>query len=321
MLKREVFILTLENIEEQILKVSEVTKIYGREFELGGKKIGRRVVGAEEVSFSVFKGEIFGFLGPNGAGKTTIIRSILDYLKLQAGTISVFGLDHHVDKLTIRSSIGYIPGDLALFKNYTGNELIKFFNNYRPSNPEFLKELRSLFRVDLTLKIKSLSSGNRQQVGIILALASKPQFLILDEPTSGLDPLMTANFHRILKKLKAEGHTIFLSSHDLTEVQSVCDRVGIIREGRIILIEEVETLREKFVQHITVKFDPSTVPNLSDFPTSDWIINVEQIKKTIFSLKISKNINSFIQWLSNYSIQRLKIEDASLEEIFIEYYK
>ncbi|MHA1207420.1 MAG: ABC transporter ATP-binding protein [Candidatus Hodarchaeales archaeon] len=313
--------MTLKNINEQILQVSDVTKIYGREFEFGGKKIGRRVVGAEEVSFSVNKGEIFGFLGPNGAGKTTIIRSILDYLKLQAGTITVFGLDHHIDKLTIRNSIGYIPGDLSLFKNYTGNELIKFFNNFRPVDPEFLKELHSLFRADLTLKIKSLSSGNRQQVGIILALASKPQFLILDEPTSGLDPLMAANFHNILRKLKVDGHTIFLSSHDLAEVQTVCDRVGIIRNGRIILIEEVEALREKFVQHITVKFDPSNIPTLADFPSSDSIINVKQIKKTIFSLKVSKDINPLLQWLSRYNVQRLTIEDASLEEIFIEYYK
>ncbi|MHA2289247.1 MAG: ABC transporter ATP-binding protein, partial [Promethearchaeota archaeon] len=181
---------------------------------------------------------MFGFLGPHGAGKTTTIRCILDYLKMQSGRISVFGLDHHLDALEIRKRIGYIPGDLALFKNFTGNELIDFYSAFRPVDPVFLKELRSKFRVDLSLKIKSLSSGNRQQVGIILALAAKPDFLVLDEPTSGLDPLMTANFHRILKTLKKEGHTIFLSSHDLAEVQSVCDRVGIIRDGRMILIED-----------------------------------------------------------------------------------
>ena len=307
----------------QILQVSEVTKIYGRSYltNIAGKTISRRVVGAEEVSFIVNKGEIFGFLGPNGSGKTTTIRCILDYLKMQSGMISVFGLDHHIDALEIRERIGYIPGDLALFKNYTGNELIKFYGSFRPIDPDFLKELRSLFRVDLSLKIKSLSSGNRQQVGIILALASKPEFLILDEPTSGLDPLMTANFHRILKKLKQEGYTIFLSSHDLAEVQSVCDRVGIIREGRMILIEHVEDLRSKFVQHINIKFDPSKVPQISDFPSNSSIISVNQIKKTVFNLTISENINSFLQWLRNYQIIRLTIEDASLEEIFLQYYE
>lgn len=309
------------DISKPILQVSHATKFYGREYDLFGKKIGRRVVGADDVSFTVNSGEIFGFLGPNGAGKTTTIRCILDYLKMQEGSITIFGLDHHDEALKIRENIGYIPGDLALFKNFTGNELIEFFDNFRPVDQEFLKELRSLFRVDLSLKIKALSSGNRQQVGIIVALASNPTFLILDEPTSGLDPLMTANFHRILKKLRKEGKTIFLSSHDLAEVQAVCDRVGIIREGKMILIEEVEDLREKFVQHVTVKFNPSNVPAISDFPSNDTIISVNQIKKTVFNLTISKDINSFIQWLKDYPIDRLAIEDASLEEIFLQYYE
>ena len=308
---------------DQVLQVSEITKIYGRAFlsSIAGKTLSRRVTGAEDVSFLVKKGEIFGFLGPNGAGKTTTIRCILDYLKMQSGKITIFGLDHHLDALKIRKRIGYIPGDLALFKNFTGNELIDFYSAFRPVDPIFLKELRSMFRVDLSLKIKALSSGNRQQVGIILALAAKPDFLILDEPTSGLDPLMTANFHRILKNLKKEGHTIFLSSHDLAEVQSVCDRVGIIRDGRMILIEDVEDLRSKFVQHISIKFDPSNVPEISDFPKNSTIISVDQIKKTVFNLTISKDVNSFLQWLRSYQIMRITIEDASLEEIFLQYYE
>lgn len=309
------------DISKPILQVSHVTKVYGREYNFIGKKIGRRVVGADDVSFTVNSGEIFGFLGPNGAGKTTTMRCILDYLKMQEGSITIFGLDHHEDALKIREDIGYIPGDLSLFKNFTGEELVSYFDNFRPINREFLKELRTLFRVDLSLKVKALSSGNRQQVGIIVALASKPDFLILDEPTSGLDPLMTANFHRVLKKLRNEGKTIFLSSHDLAEVQAVCNRVGIIREGKIILIEEVENLREKFVQHVIVKFDPSNIPTLTDFPGDETIISVEQIKKTVFNLTISKDINPFIQWLRNYHINRLTIEDASLEEIFLQYYE
>ncbi|MHA2052233.1 MAG: ABC transporter ATP-binding protein [Candidatus Hodarchaeales archaeon] len=309
------------DVSKPILQVSHVTKVYGREYEFLGKKIGRRVVGAEDVSFTVKSGEIFGFLGPNGAGKTTTMRCILDYLNMQEGSITIFGLDHHIDALKIREDIGYIPGDLALFKNFTGNELIDYFGKFRPIDQDFLKELRSLFRVDLSLKIKALSSGNRQQAGIIVALASKPDFLLLDEPTSGLDPLMTANFHRVIKKLRTEGKTIFLSSHDLAEVQAVCDRVGIIREGKIILIEEVDNLREKFVQHVSIKFDPSNLPTLTDFPSNETIISVEQIKKTVFNLTISKDINPLLQWLNNYQINRLTIEDASLEEIFLQYYE
>ncbi|MHA2238442.1 MAG: ATP-binding cassette domain-containing protein, partial [Candidatus Hodarchaeales archaeon] len=129
------------NVSKPILQVSHVTKVYGREYEFFGKKIGRRVVGAEDVSFTVRSGEIFGFLGPNGAGKTTTMRCILDYLNMQEGSITIFGLDHHIDALKIREDIGYIPGDLALFKNFTGNELIEYFGKFRPIDQEFLKEL------------------------------------------------------------------------------------------------------------------------------------------------------------------------------------
>jgi len=262
------------NDVEAVLQVSDLTKIYGREFSLGGWKTGRRVVGAQDVTFSVKKGEIFGFLGPNGAGKTTTMRAILDYLIIQNGTITVFGLDHHRDALAIRERIGYLPGDLALYENFTGNELIEYFNHFRPVDRVFLEELKSVFRVDLTLKVKSLSTGNRQQVGLILALAPKPDFLILDEPTAGLDPLMAANVHRILKELKAEGKTIFLCSHDLAEVQSVCDRIGIIKEGRMILVEEVENLVSKFLQNVRVSFT-SEVPDLKMLEAIDSVISAE----------------------------------------------
>ena len=251
---------------EIILQVSNLTKVYGREFGLGGKKIGQRVVGAQDVSFTVKKGEIFGFLGPNGAGKTTTMRAILDYLKIQpGGAVSIFGLDHHTDRLAIRKRIGYVPGDMALFDNFTGEELLQYFGKFRPINEEFLAELRQFFRVKLRKKIKSLSTGNRQQAGLITAIASKPDFLILDEPTSGLDPLMAANFHKILRKLRDEGFTILLSSHDLAEVQSICDRVGIIREGKMVLVEAVEVLKAKFLQRVKVKVNGSSIPTVEDF--------------------------------------------------------
>ncbi|MHA2363521.1 MAG: ABC transporter ATP-binding protein [Candidatus Hodarchaeales archaeon] len=202
-------------IVDSVLVVDDLTKTYGREYSISGRKIGRRVVGAQKVSFDVRKGEIFGFLGPNGAGKTTTMRAILDYLKIENGTITIFGLDHQKDVMEIRKHIGYIPGDLSLFGNYTGNELLEYLGHFRPIDPEFLLELRSIFRVDMSLKIKAMSKGNRQQVSLIITLASKPELLILDEPTSGLDPLMTKGFHKILKKLKNDGKTIFLSAEKL----------------------------------------------------------------------------------------------------------
>ena len=304
---------------ETVLVVSNLTKVYGRDLEIAGRKLGRRVVGAQDVSFSVRRGEIFGFLGPNGAGNTTTMRAILDYLHIQEGTIAVFGMDHHRDALEIRRRIGYVPGDLSLYENFNGNELIDYFGGFRPVNSEYLKELRSVFRVDLTLNVKALSSGNRQQVGLILALASKPDFLILDEPTSGLDPLMAANAHRLLKELKAEGKTIFLSSHDLAEVQAVCDRIGIIKEGRMILVEEVENLVSKFLQNVRVSFS-SEVPPLETLEAIDSVISAEAEDEDTLLLKVKEDINELLKVLTNYELDRLSIEDATLEEIFLQYY-
>jgi ABC-2 type transport system ATP-binding protein len=305
---------------ETVLEVSNLTKVYGRDLEIAGRRLGRRVVGAQDVSFSVRRGEIFGFLGPNGAGKTTTMRSILDYLHIQEGTITVFGMDHHRDALEIRRRIGYIPGDLSLYGNFTGNELIDYYGGFRPIDAEYLKELRSVFRVDLTLNVKALSSGNRQQVGLILALASKPDFLILDEPTSGLDPLMAANAHRLLKELKAEGKTIFLSSHDLAEVQAVCDRIGIIKEGEMILVEEVENLVSKFLQNVRVSFT-SVIPDLKALEAIDSVISAEAEDEDTLLLKVKEDINELLRFLTRYELHRLSIEDATLEEIFLQYYE
>ncbi len=306
--------------QEVILQVSNLTKVYGREIHLGLKKFCKKIVGAQNVSFSVSKGEIFGFLGPNGAGKTTVMRSILNYLRIEEGDISVFDLDHRKDSLEIRKRIGYIPGDFAVYDNFTGNELIKYFNHFRQYDKVLLEELRTIFTVNLNQKTRTLSSGNRQQVGIILALASKPEFLILDEPSSGLDPLITAKFHKILKRLKKEGVTIFLSSHDLAEVQAICDRVGIIKNGEMVLVEDVENLRKKFLQHVFVRFSSSKVPTLEEIKELDFVLDANQKNNGDFKLKIKENIDDLINWLKGYEIERLSIEDASLEEIFLHYY-
>jgi len=205
--------------QDIVLNVANLTKKYGRDISIGNWKLSKQVVGAEKISFSVKKGEIFGFLGPNGAGKTTTIRSILDFLHIQEGEITVFDFDHHKDAKEIRKRIGYVPGDMALYEDFSGIELINYFNKFRQHNEDFLKELKTIFTVNLKTKVKTLSKGNRQQIGLILALAPKPELLIFDEPSAGLDPLITAQFHRLLKRLKNEGITIFLSSHDLSEVK------------------------------------------------------------------------------------------------------
>jgi ABC-2 type transport system ATP-binding protein len=304
-----------------IIEVNNLTKIYGKTIHFGSKFLKQGVTGAKNVSFTVNKGEIFGFLGPNGAGKTTVMRAILDYLKIQEGAVSIFGFDHQKDAIKIRKQIGYVPGDMDLFEDLTGDELIQFFCKFRPANPEFLVELKKSFRVNLSKKIKSLSKGNRQQVGLIAAFAPKPDLLILDEPTSGLDPLMTANFHQILRILRDEEITIFLSSHDLAEVQAVCDRVGIIKNGEMILIEEVDELREKFLQNVRIEFQEGSLPSEESLNAIESVISVSKINDTTFSLKLHKNVNHLFKFLVNYEIEHFSCEDASLEEIFLQFYK
>ena len=307
--------------QRNVLEVSNLTKVYGREYNILGRTIGRRVVGAKDVSFNVRRGEIFGFLGPNGAGKSTTMRAILDFLHLQSGKVTIFGLDHHESALEIRKMIGYIPGDLSLYEDFTGEELLEYFGGFRPIDKEYLEKLRTYFRADLSLKVKNLSTGNRQQVGLIMAMASKPDLLILDEPTSGLDPLIAANVHKLLKELKAEGKTIFLSSHDLAEVQSVCDRIGIIKEGRMVLVEEIENLITKFLQNIVITFSPGNVPSVDELQEIENVQSVVKDNDRRFKLTVKDDINELIQWLSGYNVERLNIEDASLEEIFLQFYE
>jgi len=309
-----------ETTRDIVLNVSNMTKKYGRDFSFGKWTISKQVVGAENVSFDVVKGEIFGFLGPNGSGKTTTIRSILDYLHIQDGEITVFGLDHKKDALEIKKRIGYVAGDMALYEDFTGVELINYFCKFRQHDLDFLEELKSIFTVNLNRKVKTLSKGNRQQIGLILALASKPELLIFDEPSSGLDPLITAQFHRLLKRLKSEGITIFLSSHDLSEVQNICDRVGIIKDGKIILVEEMESLRLKFLQVVDVTFFDK-VPSKDELSALENVLDIRERNSHRYSLRIKGDVNEIVQFLSTYSISRLEIKDADLEEIFLHYYE
>jgi len=304
-----------------VLQVNNLTKIYGQEVNLGFMTYGKEVLAVKNASFSVNKGEIFGFLGPNGAGKTTTMRAILNYLWIQEGKISVFGLDHKKDSIEIRKRIGYIPGELGLYEDFTGEELIKYVDKFRPVNEEFLKELKSVFRVNLKQKIRSLSHGNKQQVGLIIALAPKPEFLILDEPSLGLDPLIAANFHKILRNLRDDGITIFLSSHDLSEVQSICDRVGIIKEGEIVLIEKVEDLKSKFLQNVRIKFSSEKMINEEKLLELDSVISCKKENESTLVLKVKEDINEFLNNITNFDIERLSIEDATLEEIFLHYYE
>ncbi|MFQ5979325.1 MAG: ATP-binding cassette domain-containing protein [Candidatus Heimdallarchaeota archaeon] len=314
--------ITASKPKPKILRVEGLTKHYGHDYSIGPLQIGGDLVKAvQDVSFSVREGEIFGFLGPNGAGKSTTMRCIMAYLKIQGGSIEIFDLDYEKDALLIRNRIGYLPGDVALYKNFTGIELIEYLGKFRPTDNEMLKKLRTIFKVNLNKKIGGLSSGNRQQVAVITALVSNPDLLILDEPTGGLDPLMAARLHNLLVDLRNQGKAIFLSSHDLSEVQKVCDRVGIIREGRMIVIEKVETLLEKSLQELTIEFESSPPPSEDDFRSLTNVVAVQKDQQNSkFQLKIKEDVNELLKFLTQYRIKRMTLRDASLEEIFLHYY-
>ncbi|MFX1514083.1 MAG: ABC transporter ATP-binding protein [Promethearchaeota archaeon] len=307
----------------EILRVEGLTKYFGREFTLGSKKLKGKVVKAvEDVSFSIKKGEIFGFLGPNGAGKSTTMRAIMNYLHIQNGSIKVFGLDHQKDALEIRKRIGYLPGEVALYQNFSGEELIEYFGKFRQIDPQMLKKLRSIFTVNLSKKIGSLSTGNRQQAALIAVMASNPDLLILDEPIHGLDPLIAARLHKLLIELRNQGKTIFLSSHDLSEVQKICDRVGIIKKGRMIVIEKVEVLLEKSLQTMNIEFDDSTVlPEEADFREVLSVVSVQRTNESgKFLLKVKENLNDLLKFLTAYKVKRFTLTDSDLEEVFLYYY-
>ncbi|MHA2297114.1 MAG: ATP-binding cassette domain-containing protein [Candidatus Hodarchaeales archaeon] len=303
-----------------VLVVNNLTKVYGWEVNLGRRKIGRRVEAVKETSFKVRKGEIFGFLGPNGAGKTTAIRSILGYLTIQSGSITINEMDYRKDALLIRENIGYVPEDVSLYGNFTGNELIEYFGKFRPVDQTFIKILKKIFKVDLTMKIRSLSSGNRQQAAIIASIASNPDFLILDESSKGLDPLMTSKYHDLLLKMRDEGKTIFLSSHDLSEVQAICDRVGIIRQGRIVVVESVKNLRSKSMQMMKVEFADGTDDIIDELEKIPNIVSVKK-KDGIFEIRVSEDINDLLKVITSRKVKRMTLEESSLEEIFLAYYK
>lgn len=306
--------------EPTVLQVSNLTKVYGREIHLGSRKVGRSIVAVDDVSFSVKRGEIFGFLGPNGAGKTTTIRSILGYLNLRSGTIKINGLDYLKDAFEIKKMIGMCRSEIELYGNFTGEELIEYFGKFRPIDKKFLKKLRSAFKVDLTQKFRSLSTGNKQQVIIITALASNPDILILDEPSSGLDPLMATRFHNLLLEMKNDGKTIFLSSHNLPEVQAICDRVGIIRKGKMIVIEKVKELRSKSMQIMNVEFEDGQLPELAEFEAIPNVFSVEK-KENNFLVKVKEDVNDLVRFVSLRRIKRMTLEDSTLEDIFLTYYK
>ena len=273
-----------------------------------------------DLDLEVRAGEVFGFLGPNGAGKTTTIRTLLDEIRPTAGSAEVLGMDTHSHSVEIRSGIGYVPGDLAMYPNLTGRDTLTYFANLRGGvDWDYVGQLAERLDAELDKKVGDLSSGNRQKVGLIQAFMNRPDLLIMDEPSSGLDPLVQREFQAMMREVAAEGRTVFLSSHTLSEVQRVADRVGIIRTGRLIALEAVADLRSKAMRRIEFQF--SEPVEAAVFQEVDGVSDIEVLRRRVM-LSYRGHLDALLTLLAGrYDIVDITTHEADLEEIFLTYYR
>jgi len=273
-----------------------------------------------DLDLEIRPGEIFGFLGPNGAGKTTMIRTILDEIRPTKGRASILGLDSHERSVKIREHIGYVPGDLAMYPNLTGRDTLTYFSNLRGGvDWSYVDQLADRLDADLTKKVGDLSSGNRQKIGLIQAFMNRPEVLIMDEPSSGLDPLVQREFQTMMRQVAADGRTVFLSSHTLSEVQRVADRVGIIRLGKLVAVEGVSNLRSKGIRKVELFFDASV--DGAVFESLPGVRDVAVANQHV-TLSFSGHMETLLRVVTErYTLVDISTQEADLEEIFLTYYR
>ena len=272
-----------------------------------------------ELDLDVHRGEVFGFLGPNGAGKTTTIRTVMDEIRPTAGHASILGMDCHKQSVEIRRHIGYLPSDLALYPNLTGKDTLTYFANLRGGVEwSYVDELAERLGAQLDKKVGDLSSGNRQKVGVIQAFMNRPQLLIMDEPSSGLDPLVQREFQTMMREVVGQGASVFLSSHTLSEVQRVADRVGIIRHGKLIANETVSGLRAKGLRKVELELDaPPQAAVLEAVPgVRDVLIEDRRVQ-----LSYEGTMDALLKTVTDkYGLVDISTQEADLEEVFLTYY-
>jgi ABC-2 type transport system ATP-binding protein len=289
-----------------VIETEKLTKNYGKN------------PGIRYVDLTVEEGEVFGFLGPNGAGKTTTIRTLLGFLRPSEGRAWVFGMDSRRRSVEIRARVGNLPGEFALEDRMTGEELLRFFARLRGvKDLGYARELTDRLGADLGRPMRRLSRGNKQKIGLIQAMFHRPPLLILDEPTGGLDPLVQEEFLEIVGEVRAEGRTVILSSHVLSDVQRVCDRVGIIREGRLVTVEPTDELVNKAFRHVSLTFDRPVDPE--PFAALPGVRDLKASGATL-SFTLYDNLDEVIKLAARNRLVNMEYEHPSLEEVFLTYY-
>ena len=294
-------------MSEQAIVLNELTKHYGKHR------------GINNLSFSVNQGEFFGFIGPNGAGKSTTIRTLRGLIRPPGGSASIFDLDCHSKASVIARDVGYLPSENSYYENMKVRELLQYTADlYGMDCKTKMKELADRLNLDLSRKIADLSLGNKKKVGIVSAIMTSPKLIIMDEPTSGLDPLIQQAFYDILKEENSRGATVFFSSHVLSEVQKLCDRVAILKEGQLIGIQSIKELRESGYKKVSLRAKEA-IPR--DFFDLSGIANyAETADKTSVSFMYNGNITAIIDKLHLLHLDDVLLEEPSLEEIFMHYY-
>ena len=289
-----------------VIETEKLTKSYGSH---------RGII---DIDLTVTEGEAFGFLGPNGAGKTTTIRTLLDHLRPTSGRASIFGIETTVEPVAIHRRVGYLPGEFALYDKLTGGQTIDYFANLRGGvDAAYQGDLIQRLDLDTSRKFKEYSKGNKQKVGLVVALQHRPDLLILDEPTSGLDPLVQQTFFEVIREAKAEGRTVFLSSHILGEVEKTCDRVAIIRDGRLVKVDRVEALRDLAHHQVELRFAGevplaafSALPGVSEVSSDDHVLR----------MRVSGSITPVVREAARYELLDFVSREPSLEETFLAEY-
>ena len=282
------------------------------------KTYGRKARGIEDVDLQVVPGEVFGFLGPNGAGKTTTIRTLLGFMRPTGGEGRVFSLDIRKESVEIRARVGNLPGEFALEDRMTGEGLLKFFARLRGvKDLGYAHELSERLGAELRRPMRRLSRGNKQKIGLVQAMFHRPPLLILDEPTGGLDPLVQEEFLDIIEETRAEGRTVFFSSHNLAEVERVCDRVGIIRGGRLAAVETTETLVDKSFRHVVLAFAEPVDPK--PFEALPGIENLKADGAKV-SFTLYDDLDEIVKLAAKHQLVNMEYERPSLEEVFLTYY-
>ena len=298
-----------------VIETSSLSKTYGAG--------SRQTLALDNLNMTVNQGEIFGYLGPNGAGKTTTIRLLLDLIRPSSGSARILDMDARENSVDIRRRIGFLPGELSLWPGRTGNQIIYYMASVRGDSKGIVKhanELAEQLKLDTTKRVRDLSSGNRRKLGLVLAMMHEPELLILDEPSSGLDPLMQQTFHEMMEGYRDKGKTVFLSSHVLSEVQAICDRAGILRDGDLKAVETIDKLTNVEFRWVDVRFRDAIPEDLTAELRGSEAISQLNLNGSQATMRLVGDFDPLLRIISQEYVEDLRIEEPSLEDIFLAFY-